>query len=84
MVCHKGGLHIGSCHDLIFSGHATFVMLTVFSQWLVFRDITPKWLLRLESVLVVITDILIIASRNHYTVDVSALKKSCCGDIAVL
>eukprot|EP01138_Halocafeteria_seosinensis_P000423 gb/GECG01000436.1/.p1 GENE.gb/GECG01000436.1/~~gb/GECG01000436.1/.p1 ORF type:complete len:575 (+),score=38.02 gb/GECG01000436.1/:1-1725(+) len=70
MVCHKGGLHIGSCHDLIFSGHATFVMLTVFCQWLVFRDVTAKWILWLEAVLVIVTDALIVASRNHYTVDV--------------
>lgn len=73
MACHKGGLHIGSCHDLIFSGHATFVMLSVFCQWLVFRDVTPKWVIWVESLVVIVTDALIVASRNHYTVDVSSL-----------
>jgi len=59
---------IGSCFDLIFSGHSTIMFLTTY----ILRDIfnigaVLFYTLQINNLL---TSFLIIACRNHYTVDV--------------
>lgn len=59
---------LGSCFDLIFSGHSSIMFLTTY----ILRDIfnigaTMFYTLQFNNLL---TSFLIIACRNHYTVDV--------------
>jgi len=60
--------HLGSCFDLLFSGHSTIMILCclLLSQ---FFDIQLKWKIALFAN-TGITSFLIILCRNHYTIDV--------------
>lgn len=60
--------HIGSCFDLIFSGHSSIMIL---STYIINEFFKPSFKLKLLlSLNNIITCILIVLSRNHYTVDV--------------
>ena len=60
--------HIGSCFDLIFSGHSTIMILTSY----IIRDNfeVSNFMNKLLSFNNIFTCLLIILCRNHYTVDV--------------
>lgn len=60
--------HIGSCFDLIFSGHTTIMYLCTFiiNQYF-YISRTVYFLFHLNNF---ITSLLIISCRNHYTIDV--------------
>lgn len=60
--------HIGSCYDLIFSGHSTAILLTTY----IINDYFNinrffKIMLHINNL---ITCFLIIVCRNHYTIDI--------------
>jgi len=60
--------HIGSCYDLIFSGHSTAILLTTYLIIDFFKvNKIIKYLLHLNNF---ITCFLIIICRNHYTIDI--------------
>lgn len=62
--------YLGSCHDLVFSGHAAIATLaTLHLEAFVLRswEVVTRAFFRLN---LAATCILIITSRNHYTVDV--------------
>lgn len=60
--------HIGSCFDLIFSGHSTIMLLTTY----IIKDnfYISNFVNFIFHLINSITFILIILCRNHYTVDV--------------
>lgn len=60
--------HIGSCFDLIFSGHSTIMLLTTY----IIKDnfYISNFVYFIFHLINIITFILIILCRNHYTVDV--------------
>jgi len=60
--------HIGSCFDLIFSGHSTAILLSTYVIIDYFKiGKILKYILHINNF---ITCFLIIACRNHYTIDV--------------
>ncbi len=66
-MCHLSN-HLGSCFDLLFSGHSTIMFLCsllLSSQF----PMSSKWKVFLYSN-TAITSFLIIVCRNHYTIDV--------------
>jgi hypothetical protein len=59
---------IGSCFDLIFSGHSSIMFLTTYILRDIFKiSVSLFYTLQLNNLL---TSFLIIVCRNHYTVDV--------------
>lgn len=66
-VCSKT-LHIGSCFDLIFSGHCMAIYLSTFTINKYFKIPYSHYLAL--SVNNLVTTLLIILCRNHYTIDV--------------
>lgn len=60
--------YVGGCHDLMFSGHVS-LLLTAALHSLHFFDCS-KWERWVILTCVVVTPILVILVRNHYTVDV--------------
>jgi len=64
----KVSKHIGSCYDLIFSGHSTAMFLCTYILRDHFKIKNLTYLiLQLNNI---ITSFLIIICRNHYTIDV--------------
>jgi hypothetical protein len=60
--------HIGSCYDLIFSGHSTAMFLSTYILRDYFKLNRIKYsILQFNNL---ITSFLIIVCRNHYTIDV--------------
>ena len=60
--------HIGSCYDLIFSGHSTAILLSTYIIIDYFKiNKILKHLLHINNF---ITCLLIIVCRNHYTIDI--------------
>jgi hypothetical protein len=60
--------HIGSCFDLIFSGHSTIMLLTTYiikDNFYISNFV--YFILHLNNI---VTFVLIILCRNHYTIDV--------------
>ena len=64
-VCEKKKFQIGYCNDLMFSGHTATI--TLISLYLMSIFPNKRNMLILGNI---ITYILIIASKNHYTIDV--------------
>ena len=64
-ICEKKKFQIGYCNDLMFSGHTATV--TLISLYLMSIFPNKRNMLILGNI---ITYILIIASKNHYTIDV--------------
>lgn len=66
-MCKESALP-GSCFDLIFSGHSTIILLTTY----ILRDYynLSKAKFHLLQLVNLLTCIMIVACRNHYTVDV--------------
>ena len=62
-------MFLGSCHDLIFSGHVLLMALCILVG-LLFFPATPWAHRALVWTLSLATTLLIAASRNHYTVDI--------------
>lgn len=59
---------IGSCFDLIFSGHSSIMFLTTYILRDIFSiSVVMYYMLQINNLL---TSFLIVACRNHYTVDV--------------
>ena len=58
---------IGGCHDCIFSGHSSISLLLSYYIFKCFPDDVTKYSLLLYNV---ICGVAIIATRNHYTIDV--------------
>lgn len=66
-MCHRSE-HIGSCFDLIFSGHSSIMIL---SCYIINEFYKPSFKLNLLlNFNNLITCILIVLVRNHYTIDV--------------
>jgi hypothetical protein len=65
--CHASKF-MGSCSDLIFSGHAMIMTLSILVAQHFFE--LPGWMKVVMWIYVGAVSILIIASRNHYSVDV--------------
>ena len=61
--------YLGSCHDLIFSGHVLIMALSIGIGRLFFPD-TPPAHARAVWAASALTTLLIAAARNHYTVDI--------------
>jgi hypothetical protein len=60
--------HIGSCYDLIFSGHSTAMFLTTYILHDYFKIRKNIYtILQLNNLL---TSFLIVICRNHYTIDI--------------
>jgi hypothetical protein len=66
-MCHLSN-HLGSCFDLLFSGHSTIMFLCSLLLSSHF-PLSLKWKVFLFSN-TIITSFLIIVCRNHYTIDV--------------
>lgn len=58
---------IGGCHDCMFSGHTSITLLLSYCIYQCFPHNVCKYSLLVYSI---VSSIVIIASRNHYTVDV--------------
>jgi hypothetical protein len=64
----KEARSLGSCHDLVYSGHIAAMVLAILLAQRYFRLSPP---VRLTLGLLLITaPVLVVATRNHYTVDV--------------
>lgn len=66
-MCRDSG-YIGSCHDLVFSGHACLTTLAVCILFALFP--LRAWEKLLLAVDWFVTCVVIVACQNHYTVDV--------------
>jgi len=66
-MCHLSN-HFGGCFDLIFSGHSTIMFLSTLLLCQYF-PIASQWKVLLHANNI-ITSIMIILCRNHYTIDV--------------
>lgn len=65
--CHTS-MFVGSCHDLVFSGHVMIMTLSVLATHHFFPEALPlflRWALIINNV---VTSIMIVSCRNHYTV----------------
>ena len=64
----RQSVYLGSCHDLVYSGHVSIMLLSaLFACHFFEQSATVRTVLLLT---VVVVSILIVACRNHYTVDV--------------
>lgn len=61
--------YLGSCHDLIFSGHVLIMFLSLLVARLFFPHTHP-WHWALLGLVALLTLFFIAAARNHYTVDI--------------
>ena len=58
----------GSCHDLVISGHSGIIFIIML--FIFYYDIYPKWMKAIISIIGIIQIVLILALRQHYTVDI--------------
>jgi len=69
-ACRAGGPYLGSCHDLVFSGHVLIMVLAGLTTRAFFRAALPRAARAALAAFTLATALFIAAARNHYTLDV--------------